>query len=646
MTPTQRSPWEYEPWAPARDLALQCGLGFVLVFATLAFAAVQTWAWALLLGVALGLLAFRTDPMLRHRRLVVERAPLLLGLALVGAVLVVQLIPLPPFLVEALAPKTHALLSERLPGFARGAWQPLSLDRSATIETGLKLLLYAATFLLAAGLARAGKGEFLLYVLVGLAAFEAVYGLAEAYAAKSRIFLWRKPFNSMRASGTYINPNHLAGLLGMAIPIALGLAALPSRRPKPPRGTQWLVVLLTHPELPKRVLLVFACLAAAAGLVGSLSRAGVVAAVCGVIALALLYPNRRRGRWLVLGVVGAALVWVALLGTERLMHRFQVLSEAQGPGTATRLDFARDTLRMSTAHPLLGVGGGAFEATVPEYLRVELPEGKQLKYAHNDYAQTLAELGWGGAAALFLGVFLTWWRARKVGNRAPSTRRRALVAMSLAALVPLMVHSLVDFNLRMPANALWATALLGFAWGTARPRTVWKLKLRGTGSERRRRRALVGVGLGVLAAFGVFYGWVDWVARPRIERTQRDPRPPAMRRGTLERAVRLWPFRADLLEELAAVRWMAAREEHLLVGERAARELLKGMHPTPQELRYLARGVATARLRVDPQAGAEMEACLGLLDRARRLSPPSPGGRRVRRWLDRERQKLEVKATR
>ena len=88
-----------------------------------------------------------------------------------------------------------------------------------------------------------------------------------------------------------------------------------------------------------------------------------------------------------------------------------------------------------------------------------------MNFAHNDYLQTLIELGAAGFAA---GLFLVL-RSLNNGVRAcaqtPDTAQRYLGAACVASLGALMVHSLVDFNLYIPANALVAAWVVGITEG-------------------------------------------------------------------------------------------------------------------------------------------------------------------------------------
>jgi O-antigen ligase len=129
-----------------------------------------------------------------------------------------------------------------------------------------------------------------------------------------------------------------------------------------------------------------------------------------------------------------------------------------------RLAASRDSLRVFRAYPLLGVGLGGFETVFPRYQT--FVSDLTWEHAHNDYAEALAETGAVGGVLILcaLGFFFTKAFSRRGSalsptSRVPSTRRLApgtLLRLGAAlGCCGLLVHSFVDFNLHIPANAAW-----------------------------------------------------------------------------------------------------------------------------------------------------------------------------------------------
>lgn len=603
------------------------GLGALLVLAPLAFASVQPWAWSVIAAALAAIALAGSARQFRRGGLEVEQAPLLLGAGLAIAVCVAQLVPVPPALVRLLAPESYAVLSAALPAHGAGAWHPLTLDLGGTLEALLCGCAYLLAFLVAARLARRGRGRALLIALVVLGMFETLYGVAEVYHGRGTIFGVATPSDPARASGTYVSPTHFAGLLGMAIPSAIGLAALVGRRGPLPRA--WrprAIALATDPATPQRLLLLFAAAVMAVGLAASLSRGGVLATLVGLVALA---ASGRRGRrtsnaaWVMAGGAAAA-VWLSAIGIERLMARFlAIYDHTWGPSAGMRLVFYRDVLGMIGDFPLLGIGAGAFAGVYPHYQSLPLP-GQRLYHAHNDYLEAAVELGVPVFTALILGIGLTWLRAWRSARSPERGRDGAAAVVALCALVPLAVHSLFDFNLRIPANALWASTLLGVGWGAARKRSVRWVRPRTPARRGALAVAVVG-GLLLVAGLGALRAVADWTERPFVARASgNDDRPLAMQRAAQDEALALWPWDDGLLARRANRILEDARLDQIRAAQAAAAEVVDRDRDLSATEQGVAEAIAAARLRTQPASLDATLAAMALLREARWLAPADP----------------------
>ena len=126
-----------------------------------------------------------------------------------------------------------------------------------------------------------------------------------------------------------------------------------------------------------------------------------------------------------------------------------------------RKAFSRDALHMWLEHPWLGVGIGDFETAYPRYQ--SFPTDQWIDHAHNDYAEAAAETGLVGAllilATMALFLYLAFRNAAHLfGSNAGWVRLGAALGCC-----GLLVHSLADFNLHIPANAAWFAVLAGIA---------------------------------------------------------------------------------------------------------------------------------------------------------------------------------------
>jgi len=88
------------------------------------------------------------------------------------------------------------------------------------------------------------------------------------------------------------------------------------------------------------------------------------------------------------------------------------------------------------------------------------------KHAHNDYLQFAAEFGLPGLAMLAAIVLLSLWQAARAQLERHDRMLRGLGCGVLMAIVALLIHSAVDFNLQIPANAATFVVILAMGWQT------------------------------------------------------------------------------------------------------------------------------------------------------------------------------------
>jgi O-antigen ligase len=119
----------------------------------------------------------------------------------------------------------------------------------------------------------------------------------------------------------------------------------------------------------------------------------------------------------------------------------------------------QNTVEMIGSYPLFGTGLGTYMYAYAMYERESLG-GRVVDHAHNDYLELLAESGVAAALSLILfgfGVlgylFVSWMRRRDY-------LVRGVVLGCVAGAAAVLIHSFMDFNLHIPANAVYFAALL------------------------------------------------------------------------------------------------------------------------------------------------------------------------------------------
>jgi O-antigen ligase len=337
----------------------------------------------------------------------------------------------------------------------------------------IRVLVYAFLFFaIVNNLHRQEFAPIAVLVLVFLAMAISGYAIFQYLTNSDRVLFAVKQYPH-RGSGTYINPNHLGGFLEMLV--FLGLAFTLSSR-------------LGHVA---KILVGYATLVMLAGIAVTLSRGSWIATILALILFFIILSSQRGHRLaavlaLFLIVSGAAY----LISKSDFFHqraRQMVNNEGQIDDDA-RFNIWNSAFHMWREHPWWGVGPAHFD----HRFRAFRPDTIQLQpdRAHNDFLNTLADWGIVGAglvtsAFLLLGLGIAkTWRAVRVTQRDIGEKKRsnkfAFVLGASIGLVAILVHSIFDFNMHIPANAIVAVTLMAllsshlrFAtdqyWITARP---------------------------------------------------------------------------------------------------------------------------------------------------------------------------------
>jgi O-antigen ligase len=340
-----------------------------------------------------------------------------------------------------------------------------SFDRRATGEMIVRLLVYGSAFAAARRIAGDERSaQRLLLVLLALGVFEAAYGLVQYLTGWQKILWYERVYYRESATGTYVNHNHYAGFLEMVIPFAMARALVALTRAGNHRA---------HGAAGKAALYFFLAAVLILAVVFSESRMGLIACVGSLVAMAAVLRLGRRNPATPHGALNAGLILLLLtasaalmfwMGPEPVFTRFVALSEQQGPGAAgSRLAVWADTLRLIGERPLAGIGLGAFEAAYTKVQTVDV--NARVDYAHNDYLQVAAELGVPAALLFWAMIFSLVTRTVRACWIPADLTRQAIALGAAGALAALLLHSLTDFNLYIPANGLVFAVVLGLGSG-------------------------------------------------------------------------------------------------------------------------------------------------------------------------------------
>jgi O-antigen ligase len=387
--------------------ALRVGICLLLAFAVLAFGAVEEWAQAVLavgFSILFVLWALRLY-FWRQEQIVLS--PLLFPLLSFGFVVLVQLL----FHRTASAYETRMQL------------------QLLFIYAILLLLLPQAFY-------RMNHWRTLLWFLMSLGFFVSMFGILQHLTFNGKLYWIHVMRYGGYPFGPYVNRNHFAGFAEVLIPVALVPLVLGKVR----RERLFLVSLFALVPIVALFL--------------SASRGGIISFIVELIILfALLLMRRIRSQHMLVGgvVVLCAILAVSWIGVQQVIERFtnqQALDVTVGKRASMRLD----TWHIFLDHPFLGTGLGTLQLVFPPY--ETLYDAKIVNHSHNDYLEALAETGLAGGlcCAWFLAVlFVESVRGLKELGKSFGA---ALNLSGLVGCCGLLVHSLVDFNLHIPANAM------------------------------------------------------------------------------------------------------------------------------------------------------------------------------------------------
>jgi putative inorganic carbon (hco3(-)) transporter len=343
----------------------------------------------------------------------------------------------------------------------------ISVAPYETLSHFLILVTYLAAFYLTIFVYRQSNGRRLIFALLGLGAFEACCGLFQYLTGRQQIFAYTKTVNLEMATGTYINYNHFAGLLEMILPFALACSYDQYQKiPSFHSPTGRLRSFFLHEESHKLILWLFLAIVFLVAIVFSESRMGLVSAVISTFFLVILVipfgQQRIAVAYVTLAILAVALAMAVWIGPEPVINRFLNLSRQESALTGeNRKAIWRDTVQLIDGHPWLGTGLGTFSLAYPSVQTAFA--GKSVNHAHNDYLEFASELGIPATVLLFGAVFYVLLQSARTFRGSKIQFEKTVALGCFGSLFAISLHSLTDFNLQIPANALIFAVVLGLA---------------------------------------------------------------------------------------------------------------------------------------------------------------------------------------
>jgi O-antigen ligase len=379
-----------------------------LLFAPLAFGAVEPWAlWVLSLGSAsVFILWVRRQIVASSLR--VTPNPLFAPMLIFAAILSIQVV----FRLSAYA---HATESSALP-----------------------YCIYALfSFIASQSLRRTAQVKTLAWLLTAYGFAVAVFAIVQSLSSTDKLYWIRTPELGGWIYGPYVSHNHYAGLMEMLFPIALVMSLNRGLH----RNWKWVPAL--------------AAVLMASTIFLSGSRGGMIAFVAQMLVLGtvLAWDKDRRSTWTVFGILVVIAALISWVGGQALANRIGTIRTTAHSDldTSVRLKIDEDGLRMFARKPVLGWGLGTFPVVYPRFR--SFYTDKFTNHAHNDYLQFLIETGLLGFATALWFVFTLYRTALEKIKDWDSNLNGAVALAGLIGCTGLVVHSFLDSNLQVPANA-------------------------------------------------------------------------------------------------------------------------------------------------------------------------------------------------
>jgi O-antigen ligase len=401
----------------AGESLLLGGVFGLLFFGPLAFGATENWAIFVLEAGTILLFAFWVWKQSTSEEWRVRDHPLFKPMALFATVVVIQLV------------------------FGWTAY------RHDTFFQGALYLAYGLLVFLAVQTLRKSSQAKILAVAI------TVYGIAVSSFALLQGLSPNGKLYWIRATrgwiyGPYVSHNNYAGLMEMLVPVPL------------------VFCLTRYAAGQMRIVIATGAALMAGTIFFSGSRGGMISFVVEMILFAMVVVKIQKGTKLAATAGIFAVVTVALLmwvGGVELSKRVATI------GAETRQELAgglrwtidKDGVRMFAHKPVLGWGLGTFPTAYPRFRTFYTTFF--INDAHNDYLQMLVETGLAGFAAVLWFLVVVYRNAfRKLADW-PDNINGAVTLACLLGLTGIVVHSLVDFNLQIPANAAWFYVLCAVA---------------------------------------------------------------------------------------------------------------------------------------------------------------------------------------
>lgn len=335
-----------------------------------------------------------------------------------------------------------------------------SADPGRTLEAmvrGLALLVHALALLYFVTTGQ--RLRLLLTAIVAAALFQALYAIALLYSGLDHSPVFGLPIGT-RANGSFVYHNHLANLLMVSLCLGIGLMVSQFERTRPADPHRHQLKKLLRFALGRKMVFRLSLIIIVGALVLTRSRMGNSAFFSALLITALiaLFAYRQRPPvfiWFVISIVAVDLLligsWIGLDGVTERLERTELLQEERAAVFLQALPAALD-------RPWTGHGGGSFYTVFNQYQLSNL--AGFYDHAHNDYLELASDYGLPVLLLAGSGVLWCAWVCLRTMRERHTSLFQGTALGCLMAIIGMLIHCSVDFNLQSPANAhLFITVL-------------------------------------------------------------------------------------------------------------------------------------------------------------------------------------------
>jgi len=437
---------------------------FVLLFTPLAFGAVEPWALAIAeFSILTSFLLLAASGWLRKE--CPFRIPGMLPLLLFLGWMILQMLPLPVSILQALSPATGEIYAPLLEADRAIGHIPITLHPKAALLSFFKWSSCAIMYILTVNhLHNTRRLKQVITLITVFISLLAVQAILQKLTSPQELYWFRAAPADSSPTGPWVYGNQYAGFMGLVFPLIAALFLF--HRPAVHYEKNFrdrIVAILSVPGTNRYLLYGAGAILVAVSILLSLSRGGIITLCVAFLVFTLFFAritHSRKIRWSII-LTACVMLMISWFGWRPLIDEFESLWNDPGLAVADRLSLYRDTLAIFRSFPLFGTGFGSFPHVYPAFRTI--PGEAVFDHVHSDYLELLAE---GGLTGLLLW---SWFLVTVLYSTIRTLQRRKepfsilITCGILTGIFALLLHCLIDFQLASGANSLYLFFFLGLA---------------------------------------------------------------------------------------------------------------------------------------------------------------------------------------